>query len=705
MLGKLMAAVMALLMSGTMIVPVSAEDNGSTDEIRILFTSDLHDHALPFPVEEQNGEVKRAGGYAYLKRAVDENRTENSILVDAGDFSMGTMFSFLFEESAPTLSMLGSMGYDAVTSGSDEFLYGPAALARSLEAGTDIPSIVMANMEYGSDSDSQDLKTVMDSHGFGAYKIVERSGRKIGIFGVLDTDDDKGSIHFEDALETAEDTVKDLRREDCDIIVALYNEDSEESRAEDLARKVDDIDVIVRGGSHDALSKPVMVNDTAIVKADSYGRSLGVLDLDPEAHTVKNYELVYIDDSFPADPAVERQLEAYKTKIENNTLSAYGFDMDKVLVRADFSLDPVEEEFGNSSLGDFITDAYREAYERWYETFTENFQKQKNTEIGSIIERKGLDRNGVPTPAPGEEAVSEPSASPKTESDPSLKQQLIDAWEGNTTKDEPVSPVDPEVLAVKERKPAFVNTPVSVTAAGNLQGTLLKGDLTVQDAFGLSGSHSLDGNSSMVLAFVKGSDLRKVPEMDATIGQSLRKDARLFFDGLKYEYDNQRMAYNRVEETYVEESPGYFVPVDDETLYPLITNLYTARLLGQADELSEGKLSIRLCDQDGKETEDISSLILQNPDTGTWIQDWQVAASHLEDMNTVDGVPVLSDSYREAEVSKKEDSAFHLIRYLKHTSEYAAGVYLKGLIIIAVSGVILAILLRIILNRIHRNED
>ena len=64
-------------------------DNGKSD-VTILFTHDLHSHFLPFSDEDGND----IGGYARLKTVIDQQKKKypDAILVDGGDFSMGSLF-------------------------------------------------------------------------------------------------------------------------------------------------------------------------------------------------------------------------------------------------------------------------------------------------------------------------------------------------------------------------------------------------------------------------------------------------------------------------------------------------------------------------------------------------------------------------------------------------------------------------------------
>ena len=113
---------LALLLAALCALPVGAVAEGCTQETNvttILFTHDLHSHFLPQPTAE-GGE---SGGYARLKTVIDGERAMNpdALLVDGGDFSIGSLIQTLYTTQAAELRTMGAMGYDAVTIGNHEF--------------------------------------------------------------------------------------------------------------------------------------------------------------------------------------------------------------------------------------------------------------------------------------------------------------------------------------------------------------------------------------------------------------------------------------------------------------------------------------------------------------------------------------------------------------------------------------------------------
>jgi len=79
--------------------------------------------------------LQYVGGWSRIATVIKNTKKErkNPVLVlDAGDFSMGSLFHMLAREEAFELRLLKMMGYDAVTLGNHEFDLKPDGLARIL---------------------------------------------------------------------------------------------------------------------------------------------------------------------------------------------------------------------------------------------------------------------------------------------------------------------------------------------------------------------------------------------------------------------------------------------------------------------------------------------------------------------------------------------------------------------------------------------
>ncbi|MEE1015988.1 MAG: bifunctional metallophosphatase/5'-nucleotidase, partial [Lachnospiraceae bacterium] len=95
-LGLLLAAVLLFSMFG---LTAAAEENAKT--LDVLFVHDTHSHLNEFATVE-DGESQIMGGFAKIKTLINEKKAENpdTLVLDAGDFSMGTLIQVVFEEEA-----------------------------------------------------------------------------------------------------------------------------------------------------------------------------------------------------------------------------------------------------------------------------------------------------------------------------------------------------------------------------------------------------------------------------------------------------------------------------------------------------------------------------------------------------------------------------------------------------------------------------
>ena len=104
------AAVLVLaLLAGVVPAGVAASAPGGPERLVILFTHDLHSYFLPERVATPGGGHGEQGGYARLQTLIREVRGREGdrvLLVDAGDFSMGTLFHTTFMTEAAELRLL-----------------------------------------------------------------------------------------------------------------------------------------------------------------------------------------------------------------------------------------------------------------------------------------------------------------------------------------------------------------------------------------------------------------------------------------------------------------------------------------------------------------------------------------------------------------------------------------------------------------------
>lgn len=348
---------------------------GTAEEITILYTHDMHSSFLP--KQGENGRSR--GGYARLKTLIDGQRQEhpNALVLDGGDFSMGSLFQTAYSTSALELRAMGQMGYDATTFGNHEFDYRASGLAEMLYAAVDsgdpLPALLDANYlpPQGDDKTWDALYT----YGVQDYMLLERGGVHYVIFGLTGFDSDEcapmSGMVLADPAETAQRVVNEATQKCRDaygeepVVICLSHSGTENGKGEDyeLAKKVDGIDVIISGHSHTTLEQPIEVNGTYIVSAGENGENLGVLTLEKttDGVTLVDDRLLAVDESVPEDPEMAAWIQQAKGQVEQDYLAKFGMEFDQVLVNNPYAFDTVDQVYATqheSTLGNLLSDAY-----------------------------------------------------------------------------------------------------------------------------------------------------------------------------------------------------------------------------------------------------------------------------------------------------------------------------------------------------------
>lgn len=374
---KFLAVLLACSILLSSMPPASAA--AETKSVRILFTHDMHASLLPAKVADGAGNLAESGGFARLYTAIEEERSANpdgTLLVDAGDYSMGTLFQTLYTTEAPELNLMGAMGYDAVTAGNHEFDYAIGGFTQSLEAakqgGGSLPQYVVSNMTLPeNDPDADALRKAMSGYGVKDYTVIVKDGIRIGIFGLMGEEaaanaPNSSPAAFTDIAAASKRVVDILKnREKADLIVCLSHAgtwaNAADSEDEKLAKAVPDIDVIISGHTHTVLRQPIAAGQTVIVSCGSGSANLGILDLSyDDGWKVKDYSLKPIDSAVVGDPAIAELIEAYKGMIDRY-LEPFGYSYGQVVAVSPYQFDGSQHMFDHPAdyaLGNLLSDAY-----------------------------------------------------------------------------------------------------------------------------------------------------------------------------------------------------------------------------------------------------------------------------------------------------------------------------------------------------------
>src|SRR5699024_7103537 len=117
------------------------------------------------------------------------------------------------------------------------------------------------------------------------HMIVERAGLSIGVIGLAEHIIDKTmpahfseGVYFTLGVDEVRELTHTLKKEnEVDIIILLSHFGFPQEVQ--LAQEVDGIDVLLSSHTHNALTKPAIVNDTIIMQSGCHGAHLGKLNI------------------------------------------------------------------------------------------------------------------------------------------------------------------------------------------------------------------------------------------------------------------------------------------------------------------------------------------------------------------------------------------------------------------------------------------
>lgn len=592
---------------------IEAEAGKKTKEVDVMFLHDTHSHLNEFATVEEN-KSQIMGGFSKIKTLIRQQQKKNpeTLLLDAGDFSMGTLIQVMFEEEASELRMLGELGMDVTTFGNHEFDYSAAGLAnmltRAVETGESLPSLVVCNVDWnvmeesGLTEDQKLLKDAFDKAGIEKYKIINKNGVRIAVIGVFGKDSldcaPNCPLKFADPVESVKQVVEEIKTADIQIdmmvCVSHSGTDSNEKKSEDeiLAKSVPELDLIISGHTHTKLEEPIVHGDTYIVSAGEYGKYLGNLSMtqkDNGRWSMDSYDLITIDDTIQKDKETQEKVDAFMNKVDEKYLSQFGYQKDQVLCSNEVAFVPqndLGEKHTELNLGSIIADSYTYAAEQV------------------------------------------------------LGEGKVD---------------------------------VAVAPAGTIRDSYPLGDITVEDVYNsFSLGMGKDGipGYGLIEAYLTGAELKMVAEIDSSVSDFMTI-ARLYTDGLYWSYNPHRMILNKTTDVYLSRPDGTREELDDDKLYCVVTDYYTSQMLGNVTKLSKGLISIVPKFADGTPMVDYADGLIMKTEKRE-LKAWTAIADYMSSFPDVDGdgTPDVLEKYSQTEGRKVVEDSKNMIDLVKNPNRF-----------------------------------
>ena len=586
---KLVTLSIALLMLLAIVMP---QTNASADEsaktVDVMFLHDTHSHLNEFTTVEGTESVTM-GGFSRIKTLINEQKAQNpdTLVLDAGDFSMGTLVQVMYEEAGTELRMLGELGVDATVLGNHEFDYKAKGLSNMLNAavgsGDVLPELLFCNMDWeamkasGLTEDQQLIWNAFENYGVKDYTIVQKGDVDIAIIGVFGNDAEacvaQCPVVFRDPVEAVQETVAKIKStEDVDMIVCVshsgVSSDEEKSEDEILAKAVPEIDLIISGHTHTKLDEPIVHGNTYIVSCAEYGKYLGDMSLIQNAAgrwDLTSYDLIEVTSEIEQDEHTQEVVNEFMALVDEKYLAKFGYTKDQVLCTNEVSFVALKDLYNvheELNLGSVIADAYAYAV---------------------------------------------------------------------------------RVSDTGDDTPAFV----AVAPSGTIRDTYALGNITVENVFNSFslgiGEDGLPGYP-LISVYLTGEELKLAAEVDSSISD-LMTSARLYTAGLYWHYNPNRMILNKTTDAFLVDFEGNRMELEDDKLYRVVTDFYTSQMLGGVTDMSYGLLSLVPKFADGTPIERYEDAVIKVD--GKELKAWAAIAQYMESFEDTDGdgIPNVPDMY------------------------------------------------------------
>ncbi|MBT3980740.1 MAG: bifunctional metallophosphatase/5'-nucleotidase [Bacteriovoracaceae bacterium] len=324
----------------------------------LYHTNDLHSYM------EDSGDEPSLGGYPALKASLDDNKKKSldagneTLLLDGGDFSEGNLY-YWAEKGFRSFEAVYKLGYDAVVVGNHDWLMGSPELNAILKRLNPKKPFLSANMSISV------AYPYIGKH-IRPYQIFNKGGVKIGVIGLTT----KEILYqwqlvggkIKNPIKAAKKYVKILRKQhDVDFVIMLTHLGSETDK--EMIRKVEGIDLVVGGHSHEFFPKPIIEKNSKsgqlvpIVQLGAHGKWLGkmTLDLVPDKPLkIEEYEVLEVKNSVEDSAMlsyVENAKKEYRAVLGETWL-------DEVVGYSEVPLEPAITR--PTIWGNVVTDAIKE---------------------------------------------------------------------------------------------------------------------------------------------------------------------------------------------------------------------------------------------------------------------------------------------------------------------------------------------------------
>ncbi len=357
---KFLALLLSLTLVFALAVPAYADYDYAANA-RIVH-SDYTGKTVILHSNDVHGYIDGYAAMAALKTHFTEAGAK-VIVVDAGDFSLGTTY-VSSTKGADAIKMMNAAGYDIATLGNHDLDFGYAQLQENLKEAKF--SVICADVYLYETGETILPATIMIEVDVPAAEGEEDAHPlRLGFFG-METPETATKVNpglikeisfatFDDLYASAQFAIDSLKEQDADLIIGLthlgVDQESAQNgyRSVDLYENVTDVDFLIDGHSHTVMTSGE--NGEPIQSTGSSFEYIGVVVIDNETRTIEDNFLMAVA-GLEKDKSVAAAAKEIMDKVDAEYASV--FAESKVSLNGEWDSGNRTEQ---TNLGTLITDA------------------------------------------------------------------------------------------------------------------------------------------------------------------------------------------------------------------------------------------------------------------------------------------------------------------------------------------------------------
>ncbi len=538
----------------------------------------------------------------------EKKNHEETFVLDGGDFSMGTPYQTVYRSEAPELRMMGEVGFDVTTLGNHEFDYRSRGLSDMLNAAVKskdkLPELVVANIDWDATLADEALK-----------EDGERLKQAMTDYGVKNY------------------TV--VKRGDARIAVfGIFGKEADSFAPESGTKFLDPVKTakatVEEIKAHEKVDMIVCVSHGGTTDdPDSSEDEILAAEVDGIDLIVSGHTHTYLEEPILVNDTVIASVGQY-----NDNLGLISFvEKDGEFTLESYTLKAIDSKVTANSTAQEKVDSFKTAV-------NEKYFSKYDYEWDEVLADNDVEFTAI---------------------------EDFSAEQGEDTLGNIIA--DSYIYGVKEAEGDDYRTvDVAVAPAGVIRESFGEGDITVEEAFNvLSLGTGADGVAGypLVSVYLTGEELKLAAEVDISVSP-LMSAARLYMSGMQYKYNSHRMLLNKTYDVELVTADGSIAEIEDNQLYRVVADLYSAQMLGMVNSMSYGLLSLVPKDADGNVIEDYEQHIVYRED-GSELKEWYALASYID---SFDDGEVPEELYGKMQGRKVQEDSWSPFKMLKQTNKF-----------------------------------